>query len=149
MTAAAAPSSGGGDGDGGGGGIQGTLPSGFASNAVFERMSANMAANPKVLKKVNGVLAFKVSGGPGKASAAWTVDARVSGGGKVSATEPADGIKADVTISIADSDLVSLASGKLNPMSAYMSGKLKLSGNKALAQKLGGLLGGGKPRAKL
>ena len=43
-----------------------------------------------------------------------------------------------------------LPSAELSPMSAYMSGKLKLSGKQALAQKLGSLLSSkGGPRSKL
>lgn len=123
-------------------------PSGFASNAVFERINANIRADPAVLKKVGGCLVFQVKG-PSGASATWTVDATV-GGGSVTPSAPSEMQKADVTITISDEDLVSLAAGKLNAMGAYMSGKLKISGKAALAQKLAALLGGGsKPRSKL
>ena len=131
------------------GSIGGALPAGFASNAVFQTIAANMAAEPALLKKVNGRLLFKVSGGAGGSTVAtWTVDATV-GAGTVSASEPAAGTKADVTITIGDADLLLLASGKLNAMAAYMGGKLKLSGKVALAQKLAALLGSGKPHSKL
>ena len=43
--------------------------------------------------------------------------------------------KADCTITISDADLLSLSTGKLNAMSAYMSAKLKLKGKSSLAQK--------------
>ena len=46
------------------------------------------------------------------------------------------GAKADVTIKVADGDFVLLADGKLNPMQAFMQGKIKVSGQIALAQKL-------------
>ena len=49
---------------------------------------------------------------------------------------PSHGAKADVTIKVADSDFVLLADGKLNPMQAFMQGKIKVSGQIALAQKL-------------
>lgn len=48
--------------------------------------------------------------------------------------------KADTTMTVADDDLVQIASGSLNPQVAYMKGKLKISGNIMLAQKLGPLL---------
>lgn len=124
-------------------------PSGFASNAVFEKIAANIKADPAVLKKVGGCLVFKVKSAAGTADATWTVDAKV-GSGSVAPSEPSGSQKADVTITISDEDLVKLAAGKLNAMSAYMSGKLKVSGKVALAQKLAALLGGGKkPRSKL
>ena len=94
--------------------------------------------------QVNGVLAFCVTGGEGGASAAWTIDAKGPSPG-VSVGKPD---KADCTITISDADLVALASGKLSAMSAYMSGKLKLSGKQALAQKLAALFKP-EPKAKL
>ena len=120
---------------------------GWSSDVVFEKMLANIKADPAVLKKVNGCLAFKITGPDGKAKAAWTVDAKV-GVGTVAAAEPAEGKKADVTIIIGDADLVKLASGELKAMSAYMSGKLKLQGKAPLAQKLAALMGGA-PKSKL
>ena len=126
-------------------------PAGFKSNAVFAKIAANIkAGGPALLKKVDGSFLFKLSGGPGGATAVWSVDARAAsatgGGVAPSASLVA---KPDCTIAIADADFVALASGKLSPMSAYMSGKLKLSGKAALAQKLAALLSDGKPKSKL
>lgn len=45
-----------------------------------------------------------------------------------------------LTISLADEDLVSLFKGDLNPMMAFMSGKIKLKGDLMLAQKLLGFI---------
>jgi putative sterol carrier protein len=52
--------------------------------------------------------------------------------------------KADVTITMADADMVSMAEGKLDGMQAFMGGKLKIKGNMMLAQKLGGILAAAK-----
>lgn len=43
-------------------------------------------------------------------------------------------------MTIADSDLVDIASGALSAQVAYMKGKLKMAGNIMLAQKLAPLL---------
>lgn len=51
-----------------------------------------------------------------------------------------DGEKPDVTITMKDEDFVALASGNLDPMQAFMGGKLKISDNMMLAQKLGPIL---------
>lgn len=54
--------------------------------------------------------------------------------------------KPNTTMTISDEDFVLLAEGKLNPQTAFMKGKLKITGNIMLAQKLAPLL---KANAKL
>lgn len=46
----------------------------------------------------------------------------------------------DCTISLSVENLGKLLTGKLNPMTGVMMGKLKISGNPAVAMKLGSLL---------
>lgn len=66
--------------------------------------------------------------------------------GTVYEGSPEDGVKADTTLSVTDTDLVDIALGKLNPQVAFMKGKLKITGNIMLTQKLVPLL---KTEAKL
>lgn len=47
---------------------------------------------------------------------------------------------ADLTVAISDDNLVRLFRGELNPMSAFMTGKLKVEGDMSLAQRLVGLV---------
>ena len=47
---------------------------------------------------------------------------------------------ADCTIALSRENLTKLLTGKLNPMTGLMMGKLKISGNPAVAMKLGSLL---------
>lgn len=54
--------------------------------------------------------------------------------------------KADTTLTVADQDMLDIASGKLNAQVAFMKGKLKITGNIMLTQKLVPLL---KTEAKL
>lgn len=61
----------------------------------------------------------------------WKVDVR---DGKVDVTEGAS--DADVTITTTEEDFQKIASGELNPTSAYMTGKLKIKGDMGAAMKL-------------
>lgn len=66
--------------------------------------------------------------------------------GSVYEGNPEEGVKPDTTLSVADGDLVDIALGKLNPQVAFMKGKLKITGNIMLTQRLVPLL---KTEAKL
>lgn len=44
--------------------------------------------------------------------------------------------RADVTVKVKDDDLVRMFDGKLNPMTAFMTGRLKVKGDIGLAQRL-------------
>lgn len=45
-----------------------------------------------------------------------------------------------ITMTIEDDNLVKLFKGELNPMTAFMTGKLKLKGDMMFAQKLAGMM---------
>jgi putative sterol carrier protein len=45
----------------------------------------------------------------------------------------------DLTVTIEDGDLVALFGGELDPMAAYMTGRLRVEGDMTLAQRLVGL----------
>jgi len=49
---------------------------------------------------------------------------------------------ADTTIQIAIGDLIDMAKGALDPMMAFMTGKMKIQGDMSVAQKLAPLLRG-------
>ena len=57
--------------------------------------------------------------------------------------------KAECVIAMKDSDYVLLMTGKLNPQSAFMKGKLKVKGNIMLAQKLSALMPSKANKSKL
>ncbi len=42
----------------------------------------------------------------------------------------------DLTITMSDADLVALFQGKVNPMMAFMTGRIRLDGDMSLAQRL-------------
>ena len=66
--------------------------------------------------------------------------------GEVYVGPPKDNAKPNVTLTLEDEDMMDLGIGKLNPQKAFMSGKLKVTGNVMLTQKLQPLL---RPQAKM
>eukprot|EP01125_Pyxidicula_operculata_P011915 TRINITY_DN3901_c0_g1_i1.p1 TRINITY_DN3901_c0_g1~~TRINITY_DN3901_c0_g1_i1.p1 ORF type:complete len:115 (-),score=35.67 TRINITY_DN3901_c0_g1_i1:46-390(-) len=101
------------------------------SAAVFEVMDKTVKSTPALLKKVNAVYQFNIDFG-GKKNV-FTVDVKnaATAGVKEGAAE-----KADCTITMTDDDFFDMSTGKLDGMAAFGQGKLKVSGNIMLAQKL-------------
>lgn len=116
---------------------------GLKSDFLFGELKRRIGDHPDLVKKVKGIFLWKVTKG-GKAAAQWTVDLKSSTGG-VHKGSPQNG-KPDCTITLDDDDLFSIATGKANPQQLFMKGKLKVSGNIMLTQKLGQLF---KDHAKL
>jgi putative sterol carrier protein len=75
---------------------------------------------------INSSYLFDVTG-----AGTWKVDVQDSG---VQVSE-GDG-DADVAITVSDADFTRLVAGELNPMTAYMTGKLKVKGDMGAAMKL-------------
>ena len=107
------------------------------SAAIFDGIAAGLKADPSIAKKANGVFQFNLS----KPASEWVVDC------KAATVKPGKAAKADVTLTLSDADFVAMAAGKLNGMQAFMSGKMKIKGNMALAQKFGALTDAAKKHA--
>ena len=76
---------------------------------------------------INASYLFDVTG-----AGAWKVDVQDASG--VTVTEGAT--DAGTTITIAEDDFDRLVAGELNPMTAFMTGKLKVKGDMGAAMKL-------------
>ncbi|XP_048195197.1 hydroxysteroid dehydrogenase-like protein 2 isoform X1 [Perognathus longimembris pacificus] len=83
-----------------------------------------------LVKATQAIYQFELSGEDG---GTWYLDLKTKGG-FVGHGEPSD--RADVVMSMNTDDFVKMFSGKLKPTMAFMSGKLKIKGNMALAIKL-------------
>lgn len=83
-----------------------------------------------VVKATQAIYQFELSGEDG---GTWFLDLK-NKSGNVGYGEPSD--RADVVMSMSTDDFVKMFSGKLKPTMAFMSGKLKIKGNMALAIKL-------------
>ncbi|CAH1978141.1 unnamed protein product [Acanthoscelides obtectus] len=110
------------------------------SDAIFEFIIEEVKKNPQKAKSIGGVFLYKITKDK-KEAKCWTMDLNK---GEVYEGEPTS--KANTTLTVADEDFILLAEGKLNPQQAFMKGKLKITGNIMLAQKLQPLL---KANAKL
>ncbi len=113
----------------------GALPAvpGFKASPLFQQIhaglsSASEASRTSQVKKTNAVFQFEIINAE-KKKQGWFIDLKNGLGDVGLGSAP----KADVTIMVADSDFVDLASGKLNGQKAFMSGKLKVKGQMMLA----------------
>ena len=108
-------------------------PDQFKCGQIFDAISdqINDPENVDLIKKVNASYKFKVTGKQGQAI--WIVNAK-------SETKPYVDFnkdeKADCILMAKDEDLFDVMTGKTDSMKAFLSGKLKLSGNPTLAMKL-------------
>ncbi|KAF4797199.1 Non-specific lipid-transfer protein [Turdus rufiventris] len=106
---------------------------GFKAQLVFKEIEKKLQEEgEQFVKKIGGIFAFKVKDGPGGKEATWVVDVK-NGKGSVAVNSDK---KADCTITMADTDLLALMTGKMNPQTAFFQGKLKISGNMGMAMKL-------------
>ncbi|XP_029679002.1 peroxisomal multifunctional enzyme type 2 [Formica exsecta] len=101
------------------------------SDTIFAAIGEQVKLNPDQAKKVNAVFLYNITVG-GKPISEWTLDLK---NGEVHKGKPKSG-KADATLTVEDADMVEIALGKLNPQIAFMRGKLKITGNIMLTQKL-------------
>ncbi|KAJ3058488.1 hypothetical protein HDU98_005411, partial [Podochytrium sp. JEL0797] len=118
---------------------------GYKSSALFSAIKASLtdpAARADALKKVNGVFHITIKNAAGLETT-WTIDLKQKGDVLLGA----DG-KPDITINLSDDTFVDLAEGKINGQKAFMSGKLKVKGNIALATKLDTVLKAAKSAPK-
>ena len=94
-----------------------------------ERVAGNLKEKKETVDGINAIYEFQITGDNG---GTWTVDVKndppqVSAGSSGSA---------DCTITMKDENFCSMIDGELNPQMAFMTGKLKVTGNMGLALKL-------------
>ena len=95
----------------------------------------------EVVKQTNGSFLFELSG---KNAGCWLLDLKNSPGSVGPVSEDTE---ADVRMKMSSENMVDMFNGKLGATTAFMTGKLKISGNMGLAMKLEQLIG--KVRSKL
>lgn len=101
---------------------------------IITQLKERIAANPSKIATVKASYQFNLTGEGG-----GTYHAVFENGTADIGEGPAAAPGCTVTISAAD--FVNLAAGKLNPTTAFMTGKLKIAGDMSLAMKLATILG--------
>ncbi|GAB6018936.1 hypothetical protein CHUAL_000584 [Chamberlinius hualienensis] len=117
---------------------------GLKSDTIFGKFGEIIGTQPNLSGQVNAMYLWKISK-DGKEVSQWTLDLRSGKPGSVYKGDPKDG-NAQCTVSVADDDLAAMADGTLDAQKAFMSGKMKVSGNVMLMMKLRSLF---KPPSKL
>ena len=98
----------------------------MSAREFFESLEAN--AEPERIAGVAHSYLFDILG-----EGRWLVDVR---DGRVTVTEGADGDDADVEFKTSSETFDKIASGRQNPTTAYMTGKLKIDGDIGAALEL-------------
>ncbi|RKP38116.1 SCP2 sterol-binding domain-containing protein [Dimargaris cristalligena] len=130
----------------------GVAVDGFESSALFVQLAhafATMAPaeRKRAVQGVRGVFQFNIRNAAGQTQT-WALDLKntAESGEVVARGAPA---KADIILTVADADFVSIGQGKTSAQGAFLTGKLKLKGNMALAMKLEPVLKAARPKASL
>jgi putative sterol carrier protein len=104
------------------------------THALMTEMLGRLEAkNPAALKQADGVYQFHLTGEDGGEWALVIQD----GTPRVETGNLPD---AGVTVTMTAADFKDLVAGRLNAMTAFMSGKLQVNGNMGLAMKLSSLI---------
>jgi putative sterol carrier protein len=105
----------------------------MTTKEIFNEMQKRMDANPAKLAGIKAVFQFDISGAdPGVYSVAIADGKAVVSEGTYASQ--------DITITMASDDFADMIEGKLDGMTAFMGGKLKVKGDMMLAMQLQSLL---------
>lgn len=94
---------------------------------TIENMSKHF--NPTAAAGLNKTIQLNISGDQG---GSWQIKIA----NQSCTTEAGVAEKPDLTLNVKDSDWLDMLSGKISPMSAFMGGKLKTSGDMMLAMNI-------------
>ncbi|MGD2105324.1 MAG: SCP2 sterol-binding domain-containing protein [Anaerolineae bacterium] len=101
-------------------------------NLIDVRKALNSLSGSKDVKKLEGMDVTILFDTKGDTGGLWTVDVD---DGEISIEEGEVG-SPDVTVEATSEDLVALMKGDLNPMAAFMQGRLKVKGDMSVAMQI-------------
>jgi sterol carrier protein 2 len=102
----------------------------FSIQTIMEKIVRHF--NPEKAAGVDARVQFHLSG---KESGDWVATVR----NQKLAVEPGTIENPDLSFSADSQDVLNIFTGKLNPMQAYMQGKVKFQGDMALVMRLAGM----------
>ena len=105
----------------------------MALTTVQEILDGVASQDAARVQGINGVMLFDLSGDGG---GRWTLTLADEG----IKLEDGESASPDVTFSMEAQDFIAIANGELNPISAFMQGKVSVSGDMALAMRLQSIL---------
>ncbi len=105
----------------------------MTATSVKEILENLSNADPAKIQGVNGVVLFDLSGDEGGKWTATLADGKLT-------LEEGETASPNVTLAMAADDFVAMSSGEINPVSAFMQGKIKISGDMSLAMRLQSIL---------
>lgn len=97
----------------------------------FEAVSSAIKEKAAIAKPLGNTLKFNFGEN----------NLHLDGKGDTNVVTENDGAEADCTVDVSLEDLNSMLAGDLNPMNAFMAGKIKVKGDMSVAMKLGSLMG--------
>lgn len=106
----------------------------FITDAIFEEIYRRMLMAKDIQKRVGEVFQFNISKNGRPAAKTWILDMK----SETPSTYPGQSKvgRPSCVIDIADEDMAALALGDLDPVKAFMSGRIRIKGNPMLTQKL-------------
>ncbi len=103
------------------------------SDALFTHVKKQLKANAEFIKPKNGIFQFNVTGDVPRV---WKIDLDRSPG-SITKTKPRN---PDAVFTVSDQHLLRIGTGELNIQTAFIQGRLKISGDSTKAMKLGTIL---------
>jgi putative sterol carrier protein len=101
----------------------------MAFTTPLEALKSISSADPAKFAGIDAVILFELTGdGGGK----WTLTVSNEG----ASLEEGETTPPAMTLSMSASDFVAMTNGELNPMAAFMQGKIKITGDMSLAMRL-------------
>jgi len=98
---------------------------------IFGKIAAAAEKDPESVTDVDTIYQFVVDGPTG---GTFVLNLKKGTTSDFLSTDATD--DADITIKVTDEDWSGMVSGAINPMEAFMGGKIKVEGNMALAMNL-------------